>query len=106
MQTFLITKNRCVQVRFKVRSVSFTSLSHSSKGQLLATTTLETKEDLPQRNLASGGGDDHQEGVPPGVPLLRRRSSSIGLSPDQEIPAAMQITGSMRDFGLGLISWW
>jgi hypothetical protein len=30
----------------------------------------------------------------------------MGLAPDDEIPAVMQITGAMNDFGLGLISWW
>lgn len=40
------------------------------------------------------------------APTVRRRSSSMGLSPEDEIPAVMQIIGAMNDFGLGLISWW
>ena len=38
--------------------------------------------------------------------LVRRRSSSVDLNANQEIPAAMHITGSTNDFGLGVTSWW
>ena len=39
-------------------------------------------------------------------PLLRRRSSSIDLNPDDELPSAMEVVGAIDDFGLGLVSWW
>eukprot|EP01032_Pedospumella_encystans_P019957 gene19957-22684_t len=84
------------EVRFKVRTLTFTQLSSSVKG-LTATTTSETGNDAGASASSSAGG--------PG-PALRRRSSSMGLSPDDEIPAVMQIIGAMNDFGLGLISWW
>lgn len=85
-----------MQVRFKVRTMTFTALNKSIKG-ITATTTSETQQD---QKAAPAGGN----GMP--APALRRRSSSMGLSPEDEIPAVMQITGAMNDFGLGLISWW
>lgn len=63
----------------------------------MATTTSET-QDNPVNNSGANGTAP--------APALRRRSSSMGLAPDDEIPAIMQITGAMNDFGLGLISWW
>jgi DNA-directed RNA polymerase III subunit RPC8 len=76
------------EIRFNVRSVGFTSVSQTAKG-FTATTTSEIS--------ASETGN---------VPLVRRRSSSIGLGADESAPAAMQITGSTNDFGLGVTSWW
>jgi len=82
------------QVRFKVRSITFTSVTISSKG-MLATVTSEEQT-------------NHQVADPnaPHVPMVRRRSSSIGLSSDQDVPVAMRVTGVMNDFGLGGVSWW
>lgn len=76
------------EIRFKVRFVGFTSVTQTVKG-FTATTTSEIS--------ASETGN---------VPLVRRRSSSIGLGADESAPAAMQITGSTNDFGLGVTSWW
>jgi DNA-directed RNA polymerase III subunit RPC8 len=76
------------EIRFKVRSVSFTSVTQTVKG-VTATTTSESS--------AAETGQGH---------LVRRRSSSIGLGSEQDAPAAMQITGSTNDFGLGVTSWW
>jgi hypothetical protein len=88
-----------VQVRFKVRTITFTALTKSVKGTM-ATSTSETQD------KAGGSGANSNGGASAPPPTLRRRSSSMGLAPDDEIPAVMQITGAMNDFGLGLISWW
>lgn len=85
------------QVRFKVRSVSFTSLTHSAKG-IMATTTSESSE-LPRNTEIVG-----QDGA--SLPLVRRRSSSTDISNEKDVPSAMQIAGSTNDFGLGVTSWW
>jgi hypothetical protein len=63
----------------------------------MATTTSESHD-------TTAAGANSSTGLP--TPALRRRSSSMGLSPEDEIPAVMQISGAMNDFGLGLISWW
>ena len=99
------------QVRFKVRTMTFTALSNSVKG-ITAVSTSETQDAGPaagssSSNSSSGGaGGAHNAGGIVGPPLMRRRSSSIGLSPEDDIPAVMQIIGNMNDFGLGLTSWW
>ncbi len=85
------------QVRFKVRTISFTEINASARG-VTATTTTESHEDSNKQVNNQGSTD--------GAPLLRRRSSSMGLSPDEDLPAAMQIVGSMNDFGLGSLGWW
>lgn len=65
---------------------------------ITATTTSESQD--PTGNITANSVANGT------VPLLRRRSSSIGLSPEDEVPAVMQIIGAMNDFGLGLTSWW
>jgi DNA-directed RNA polymerase III subunit RPC8 len=100
------------EVRFKVRTISFTELTASAKG-LTATTTTESR-DLPKASdssiikpsSSSVGGNSVDTTVLQGVPLIRRRSSSMGVSSDEEMPSAMQIIGSMNDFGLGSLTWW
>lgn len=79
------------EVRFKVRAVSFTSLTQTTKGTTATTTQESATADAAKLD---------------GAPLVRRRSSSVDLNNDQEPPAAMQVTGSTNDFGLGVISWW
>lgn len=76
------------EIRFKVRSVSFTSVTQTTKG-VTATTTSESSA-ADASNAA----------------LVRRRSSSVDVASEEEAPAAMQIAGSTNDFGLGVISWW
>ena len=87
--------------------MTFTALSNSVKG-IMATTTSETQDAAGggKHSLGGGGTGNLAGGASLGPPLLRRRSSSIGLAPDDEIPAVMQIIGAMNDFGLGLKSWW
>lgn len=84
-----------LQVRFKVRNVTFTSVTISAKG-ILATVTSE--EQTAHHQVADPNA--------PLVSMVRRRSSSIGLSSDQDVPVAMKVTGVMNDFGLGGVSWW
>lgn len=86
------------EVRFKVRAVSFTSLKQTTKG-ITATTTSESSELPRNTEVVKVEGSST-------VPLVRRRSSSVDLTNEQEAPAAMQITGSTNDFGLGVTSWW
>jgi hypothetical protein len=72
-----------------------------------ATTTSESQE--RQKTDSNGylfSNKQLNDSSNDGKPLLRRRSSSIGLSMDDEVPVPMQILGSTNDCGLGLLSWW
>ena len=91
------------QVRFKVRTISFTELISSAKGLTATTTTSESNDHHSLQKSESVRGSSSTVDI---VPPVRKRSSSFGLSPESEIPAAMQITGSMNDFGLGCTTWW
>eukprot|EP00601_Ochromonadales_sp_CCMP2298_P018184 CAMPEP_0173221318 /NCGR_PEP_ID=MMETSP1142-20121109/2658_1 /TAXON_ID=483371 /ORGANISM="non described non described, Strain CCMP2298" /LENGTH=150 /DNA_ID=CAMNT_0014149343 /DNA_START=380 /DNA_END=829 /DNA_ORIENTATION=- len=81
------------KVRFKVRTITFTALTNSVKG-ITATTTSESQDPAINSSLVSGGGPVGSLG---GAPLLRRRSSSVGLSPEDEVPSAMEVIGAMND---------
>ena len=89
------------EVRFRVRTIHFTGLTMTAKG-VTATTTSESQE-MPTIKTEKKNGKQGDE-VPQAT--VRRRSSSIGLSSEDEVPAAMQVIGCMNDFGLGLIGWW
>eukprot|EP01041_Mallomonas_annulata_P003228 gene3228-6382_t len=96
------------EVRFRVRTINFTKVTTTAKGTQ-ATTTTETKGPNAQPSLlnslhkpAIGGIND----LTTEDPAVRRRSSSIGIQNDEELPAVMQIIGSMNEDGLGLTSWW
>jgi len=91
------------EIRFKVRSISFTGLINSAKG-ITATTTSEERDDAVRN--ADHQTTSHEFSAASGVPAIRRRSSSVGLHPEEEKPSAMQVIGAINDFGLGLISWW
>lgn len=93
-----------VQIRFKVRSISFTGLINSAKG-ITATTTSEERDDAV-RNANDHQTTSNEFGAASGAPMIRRRSSSVGLHPEEEKPSAMQVIGAINDFGLGLTSWW
>jgi len=93
------------QIRFKVRSISFTGLINSAKG-ITATTTSEERDDVVRNADHSTAHEPSTSGGPLSAPSIRRRSSSVGLHPEEEKPSAMQIIGAINDFGLGLISWW
>jgi hypothetical protein len=99
-------------VRFKVRTITFTSLTNSAKG-ILAIMTSESQDNSGTSGATTSGGGSGAAAAnvsggagAVGPPLVRRRSSSIGLAPDEEVPAVMQIIGAANDFGLGLTSWW
>ena len=86
-----------MQIRVRVCSVTFTSVTPvAGKGLLATITSEEQAADFQQANVDGGGNQ----------PPIRRRSSSIGLSPDQEAPPAMRILGAINDFGLGSVAWW
>lgn len=91
------------EVRFRVRTIHFTGLTMTAKG-VTATTTSESQEVPTIKNEKKLGTKQDENNVP--ITTVRRRSSSIGLSNDDEVPAAMEVVGCMNDFGLGLISWW
>lgn len=88
------------QIRFKVRSISFTGLINSAKG-ITATTTSEERDDAVRNTDQQTNSHEFST-----TPAIRRRSSSVGLHPEEEKPSAMQVIGAINDFGLGLISWW
>mmetsp|Transcript_24594 Transcript_24594/g.36221 ORF Transcript_24594/g.36221 Transcript_24594/m.36221 type:complete len:158 (+) Transcript_24594:128-601(+) len=81
------------KIRFRVRTIDFTSLTTTAKG-ITATTTSEMK---------SNTNDDIDDTPLPGV---RRRSTSIDLGKDAEVPSAMRIMGCVNEDGLGVTSWW
>jgi hypothetical protein len=83
----------------------------------MATTTSTSQEMTvgPTSEISRGGvlagsidgTTNNSGGVPqPPLQMLRRRSSSFGLAPSEQLPAVMQIIGCINDFGLGLTSWW
>lgn len=83
-----------------MRTINFTGITSSAKG-ITATTTSETQvrpqADINVSKVSSGDGL---------APLVRRRSSSMDISAEEELPVPMQIVGSMNDFGLGSLAWW
>ena len=91
------------EIRFKVKGINFTQITNTAKG-VQATTTSTTSSKMPGFKSSSstdvGKGDD-----PPDNGPVRKRSTSVDLS-DSMIPASMQITASICEDGLGLVSWW
>ncbi len=98
------------EVRFRVRSINFTQVTTTAKGRIATTNTSEatsvimsderiqnisnpTTQPLPFAQLEDGS-------------VTRKRSSSVDLSNEEELPAAMQIVGCCNEDGLGLLSWW
>lgn len=66
-------------------------------------------------NLTSSGGAVNSSGTvaslagavdDAGPHLTRRRSSSVGVHPEDAYPPPMTITGSINEDGLGAVSWW
>lgn len=65
---------------------------------------------LSANNGSSSGAAVGAQTVSPGGEhgphLTRRRSSSVGLHPEDAYPPPMTITGSINEDGLGAVSWW
>ena len=85
------------KVRLKVESVRFTRTMQHPNG-----TTMQTTE---TGNAAYGDQDSQASG-------RRQRSSSVDIAADAHDPArselmpAMEVMGSMNEYGLGNVTWW
>ena len=85
------------KVRFKVESVRFTRTMQHPHG-----TTMQTTE---TGNAAYGNPDSRASSS-------RQRSSSVDIAADAHDPArselmpAMEVVGSMNEYGLGNCTWW
>jgi len=102
------------EIRFKVKSIHFARITNSAKGRQAELSTTDKpwargSSDKPNVSAAaaqsaekSGGGG--KEGVAP--PHVRKRSSSVGLDDDMEMPPTMSIVASICEDGLGLTRWW
>lgn len=93
-------------VRFKVRTITFTGITSSAKG-ITATTTSESNvapllKSNDAINVSKAAGAEGSGTAP----LVRRRSSSMDISAEDDLPVPMQIVGSMNDYGLGSPAWW
>jgi hypothetical protein len=50
-------------------------------------------------NIPTAGEEDY------GI-FTGRRSSSVGINSDNNLPLAMKVIGSVNEDGLGMTSWW
>eukprot|EP01038_Epipyxis_sp_PR26KG_P016772 gene16772-22951_t len=92
------------EVRLKVKTIQFTGVTTSAKGiQTIVTSESSNLNNKASQSLIPIKMDDSSLFPSPSI---RRRSASIGLSPEEEIPAPMQVIGAINDSGLGLITWW
>ena len=78
-------------IRFKVRTINFTTVTTSTRGNMQATTVSETHK---------GKGGSEEAGS------AKTRSLSVDLSSEDRVPAVMQIIGSADELGLGNPIWW
>jgi DNA-directed RNA polymerase subunit E'/Rpb7 len=85
------------EIRFKVKSIQFTTVTNTAKGVQATTTTTDYSHSVPKVEQEDKGSKPH---------LLRKRSTSVDLSDSHNVPAAMQIVASICEDGLGLTSWW
>ena len=95
------------EIRFKVKSIQFTTVTNTAKGVQATTTTTAHSHSFP---LSSGGRKnsvDFDDASSLERPIsLRKRSTSFDLSDHQTPPASMHIVASICEDGLGLTSWW
>ena len=87
-------------IRFRVESVSYTQVEFTTNGGQRRVTT-----NLTEQTSASGGSVDTE--MQKAKPGLRQRSTSIDLGKEDTSvePPCMQITASVNEHGLGLVSW-
>jgi len=110
--------DRGEEVRFKVRTISFVTVTNTVKERRTSVQS-ETRSPRLVTSAAAGtagaagaaggagtvGGGAGQDSAP--EQLTRRRSSSIAEAESKGgEPAAMQIVASVQEDGLGLVSWW
>ncbi len=103
------------QIRFRIRTITFASLTSTVKGTT-ATVTTETHAKAPGSNpektielLGGSNGASNSASVEEDLPIpqpIRKRSTSFDLGKNTEPPAAMQIIGSINEDGLGVPAWW
>ena len=123
------------EIRFKVKSIHFARITNSAKGRqaVLSTTEKPWASKGSSSSTASGGNSQNGQRSPPdkatspgatgggvvepakgeaapGMPLpirpVRKRSSSVGIDDDMDLPPAMSIVASICEDGLGLTRWW
>ena len=82
-------------IRFKVKTINFTTVTTSVRGNMQATTVSETHK--ATNPLPMQGGLDV---------TAKKRSLSVDLSAEDKVPAVMQIIGSADELGLGNPIWW
>jgi len=87
------------QIRFRVRSLSFTQVRSTLRGRQAMTTS--TLLEPPSAVL---GAKAKEEDVP--LAPVRKRSSSVDLTRNDQEPPIMQVIGLVNEDGLGLLSWW
>eukprot|EP01035_Chromulina_nebulosa_P020438 gene20438-26520_t len=81
------------EIRFRVRTIHFTNVTSTAKG-IAALTTSDTHIPINSKSV--------NESIP-----QRKRSTSItDLPSEAKIPVPMKVIGSIKEDGLGLISWW
>jgi DNA-directed RNA polymerase III subunit RPC8 len=80
-------------IRFKVKTINFTTVVTNSKGDKQATTVSETHKNANQNQI-------HDDA------LFRKRSQSIDLGAEDKEPSVMQIIGSADELGQGNPIWW
>lgn len=86
------------EIRFKVMSLNFTTVTKRGKGEHSRQQTTTAFESV-QSDRSFNQNDANQSQV-------RCRSSSIGLEEDAAAKPTMSITASICEDGLGLTSWW
>ena len=84
-------------IRFKVKTINFTTVTTSVRGSVQATTVSETHKTSNALPMPSGGPD---------AVSSKKRSLSVDLSAEDKVPAVMQIIGSADELGLGNPIWW
>lgn len=94
------------EIRFKVKSIHFTQVTHTAKGVQATTTTSAHSHDVPTSSKASQGEDGKELSPEAKQRSLRKRSLSVEISDMSNLPASMNIVASICEDGLGLTSWW
>ena len=95
------------EIRFKVKSIQFTTVTNTAKGVQATTTTTAHSHSFPSSSGTRSSSIDMDDVSSLERPIsLRKRSTSFDLSEHQTLPASMHIVASICEDGLGLTSWW
>lgn len=94
------------EVRFRVKTISFTGTKATAKGiQTMISTETHISQGAGTATAVAGKIADIQKEIPPA--LLRKRSSSIGnIEESLIVSPPMVVIGSINEDGLGMVSWW